>query len=479
MRNKFLSLLMAFVFLAAIGTPVLAAPMHQGRPTAYESGSSAGYHIWQEGERWHVRTVNAGTQRLFTGMIETDGTFADVTTVQSEKVERVAVDVSRSKIEFHFNSMAKADGFSFTLQNSQNATVTLYIDGRPVDTGNVYLGRQNRHPGNHSFPINPGNDNLAPSPYTNSRFQGQPTALNEGNVLGYFIWQEGERWILKTTTKGAQRNFTGTIKTAGQFSNVTRLQLEDNDFVRFNEAANEISFDLKTAGEQDGLTFQMSRGTDATFTLYLDGQPINTANIYLGAQNQRPTVNPFNLNSNADQYGSNDNRVFPSDEPNPNNANFQTIGSANAQGQPTALNPGKIFGYFLWQDAENRWILQTTTTGEERQFSGTIESTGTIYELKTLTTQRADGTVVDAVSNKINYSFKTGGAASGISISLGDGIRFNQSDKVSGLSFRVTEGAPLNFTLNVDGQPIDPANIYLGSANRHPAGNTMRIYSSN
>lgn len=479
MRNKFLALLMAFVFLAAIGTPVMAAPMHQGRPTAYDSGSAAGYHIWQEGERWHMRTVNAGTKRLFTGTIETDGTFADVTTTQSEKVERISVDVTPGKIDFNFNSMAKSDGFSFTLLNSQNATFTTYIDGRPVDPANVYLGRQNQHPGNHTFQINPGNDNPAPTPYTSSRFQGQPTVLNQGNVLGYFIWQEGERWILKTSTQGAQRNFTGTIKTGGRFANVNRLNLEDNDFVRFNEAANEISFDLKTAGEQDGLTFQMSSGTDATFTLYLDGQPINTANIYLGAQNQRPTINPFNLNSRDDQYGSNDNRVFPSDEPVSSNTNFQTIVSANAQGQPTAWNPGKTFGYFLWQDAENRWNLQTTTNGDERQFSGTIESTGTISELKTLSSQRADGTVVNGVSNKINYTFKTGGAASGISISLGDGVRFNQPDKVSGLSFRVTEGAPLNFTLNVDGQPIDPANIYLGSANRHPAGNTLKIYSSN
>ena len=243
--------------------------------------------------------------------------------------------------------------------------------------------------------------------------------------------------------------------------------------------ANEISFDFKTAGEQDGLTFQMNNGTDATFTLYLDGQPINTANIYLGAQNQRPTINPFNLPSSDDQYGSNENRVFPSDEPLSTNTNFQTIVAANAQGQPSALNAGKIFGYFLWQDAENRWNLQTTTTGDERQFSGTIESSGTIYEMKTLSSQRADGSVVNGVSNKIDYSFKTGGAASGISISLGDGIRFNQPDKVSGLSFRVTEGAPLNFRFNVDGQPIDPANIYLGSANRHPAGNTIKIYSSN
>lgn len=477
MRNRYLAMLITVIFLSAMGSAALAGTMYQGRPAAYDSGGTAGYYIWQEGNRWYVQTANNGTQRLFTGMIETDGTFTDVSTLASERVERAAVDVRSQKIEFHFNSMAKNDGLSFTLLNSQNATLTLYIDGAPVSPASIFLGRQNRHPNSHSFNVN----SLINDSYNNnssinsdspglSRFQGQPTALNPGNTLGYFIWQEGNRWFLKTTTKGAQRQFTGNVRTGSTFANVNKNNLEENDVVRFNEAGNEISFNLKTESDLDGISFEINGNSDATFTLYLDGQVINPSSIYLGSQNIRPTTNPFSINASESQYSTNETRVLASDD--------QLISSADVQGQPAALNPGNNFGYFIWQE-QNRWMLQTTTTGGERQFTGTIETDGLISDVNTMRSLRPDGAVVDAASNRINFTLKTGGAASGISISISDGIRLNQSDKLSGLSFLVSDGATLKFSLYADGQLIDPANIFLGNINRHPSSNALKIYSRN
>jgi hypothetical protein len=314
---------MTFVFLATLGLPVLAAPMYQGRPTDYNAGNSSGYYIWQDGERWYVQTANTGTQRLFSGMIETDGSFVDVSTMPSEKVERVAMDVRSQKIEFSFNSLAKNDGFSFSLINSQNATFTFYIDGRPVDSSNIYIGRQNRHPNSHSFSIN-----------------------NKPNENGYNNWS-------------------------------------------------------------------------------------------------------------------------------PNN---ETTSRSRFQGQPTELNPGNVFGYFIWQE-QNRWVVQTTTTGNERQFNGTIETDGTISDVQTSPSQRSDGQSVNTANNKINFTFKTGGTNTGVSISLGEGIRFNKSDKMNEFSFRVTDGSILKFNLYADGQLIDPANIYLGRENQHPSSGsgTLKI----
>jgi hypothetical protein len=88
--------------------------------------------------------------------------------------------------------------------------------------------------------------------------------------------------------------------------------------------------------------------------------------------------------------------------------------------------------------------------------------------------------VVDTAGNTISFAFKTGGSSTGLSISIGEGIRLNQSDKVSGLSFLVDNGGTLNFRLYADGQLIDPENIYIGRANRHPSSSSaLTIRSHN
>jgi len=462
MKNKFLSIFLTIFFLMAMVSPAMAARDYQGKPTKHEAGNSMGYYIWQEGNRWHVRTVNAGTQRLFTGMVETDGNFAEVTTLQSENVERVAVNVSSGKIDFHLNSAAKTDGFSFAVSNGQNVTFTLYADGLPVDPSNVYFGSGNRHPNASSFTARLNDDNSNDS----SQLQDRPTALNPGNVLGYFIWQEGDRWYLETTTRGAERQFTGTVRTQGTFADINRINLEGNDRTSTNNAGNEIDFDLKTTGEMDGFSFRVENSAAATFTLFIDGQPINSSNIYLGKANRHPETNSFTASrneivNNSTQY---------------NNSNSNTLSRTELsrfQGQPTALNPGNTFGYFIWQD-QNRWYLQTTTTGAERQFKGVIETDGTFSEVEKMRSQRAEGAVVDASGSKIEFSFKTGGSASGITLSFPEGLKMNQADKLSGLSFKAVDGAVLNFTLYVDGGVVDPSNIYIGNSNLHPSSNVIQ-----
>lgn len=316
MRNKWSVLFLVGIFLFTMTSPSLAATVHKGQPSVLDQANSVGYYIWQDGNRWHLRTVNAGTQRLFTGVIETDGKFSDVSILPSEKVERVALSVRTEKIEFHFNSTAKMDGLSFTVNGGQNATFTLFLDGLPVPAGNVYVGSGNLHPGANAFTVKLNDDSSAP------------------------------------------------------------------------------------------------------------------------------------------------------------------VVSTDYQGQPTALNPGNVFGYFIWQ-AQNRWYLQTTTTGAERLFTGSIETDGTLSDVTALKSLRPDGAVVNASGSKINFSFKTGGSGTGVSITFGEGLKLNQPDKLSGLSFLASDAATLSINLFVDGQAIDPASIYLGSTNQHPAGNALKIISRN
>ncbi len=463
MKNKFLPILVTIFFLMTMVSPAMAARDYQGKPSKHEAENTMGYYIWQEGARWNVRTVNAGTQHLFTGTVETDGAFTDVTTLQSEKVERVAMNVQNDKIEFHFNSAARTDGFSFTTSNGQTVTFTLYADGMPVDPSNIYFGSGNRHPNTSSFSVRL-NDNSSGNTDNSSLSEGQPSALNSGNALGYFLWQEGNRWYMQTTTRGAERQFTGTIRTNGALADLKRNNLEGTDRASINNAGNEINFDMKTSGNKDALSFRLDNSSALTFVLYIDGQPVNPSNVYIGIGNRHPDTNSFTVSRNEITNNSTNYN---------DNSNYNQNDSSRFQGQPSALNPGNAFGYFLWQD-QNRWYLQTTTTGAERQFRGVIETDGTFSEVEKMRSMRSEGAVVDVSGNKIEFAFKTGGSASGITLSFPDGLKMNQADKLSGLSFRTADGARLNFTLYVDGGAIDPSNIYIGSANMHPSSNVIQ-----
>ena len=496
MKNRLLVLLLTFVFFAAMSSAALAAPMLQGRPSAFDSGNSPGYYIWQDGDRWNVRTANNGMQHSFTGTVTTDGNFSDVVAQQSENSERIAMKVSRGQIGFQFNSAARNEGFSFTLQNSPNATFALYVDGRLVDTSNIYLGQQNWHPNSNAFTANSSivyntqptgyyslnndyNNNYNNNynsinndyNYSNtsygfpdngstdpSRFQGQPSALNPGNAIGYFVWLEGDRWFVKTTTRGLQRHFNGEITTGGVFDSLKYLDLEDNDTANLDQKGeNQISFDFKTSGDTDGISFQSVRGADTSFTLYLDGGLIDPSNIYLGSQNVHPIANPFNLNSSNDQYTMNNSRIQQSNPVITYNTNPTYNTQSRFQGQPSTLYNGNVLGYFVWQEGD-LWTLKTTTRGEQRQFTGSIGTNGSFNDVNRLDLESNDIVKLNAMSNNISFDLMTAG-------------------DLDGISFRLSNGADATFSLFLDGQPINPSNIFLGPQNLRPNANTFSLYS--
>ena len=189
----------------------------------------------------------------------------------------------------------------------------------------------------------------------------------------------------------------------------------------------------------------------------------------------KPNTNPFTLSMSTSRYAPGDSTYYPGNNPG---SGYGQLNSDDVRGKPTSMMAGNSFGYYIWQE-QNRWYLQTTTTGNERQFSGVIETDRGISDVQSMRSLRSEGDTVDSSNNRINFTFRTGGSGTGISLSLPDGLKFDRPDKVSGLSFLANEGATLNFTLYVDGQSVDPANVYLGNTNRHPYDNSLKIASHN
>jgi hypothetical protein len=44
------------------------------------------------------------------------------------------------------------------------------------------------------------------------KFDGRP-AFADGIDLSYYIWREGDKWLVRWTTKGQNRKFTGSVVT--------------------------------------------------------------------------------------------------------------------------------------------------------------------------------------------------------------------------------------------------------------------------
>ena len=289
----------------------------------------------------------------------------------------------------------------------------------------------------------------------NQGYEGRPAGSHNASSLGYYIWQDGDRWYLEVTNNGRERQFTGSIQTDGEFSHVKTLATEQKDRIRVDAERNKIGFRFRTGREKEGLSFTVFDGTALTIALYIDGQPVDPTRIHLGRQNRNPGENPFRINLRGD--AGPDSRI-------------------NYTGRPTMFAPGNSLGYFIWQDGE-RWYLEATTNGNERNFRGVIETDGTFADVRTVSTQSGDRAEQSPLEKLLDL---VGQNANKDSVTMNPDnnqidLSFRTSGDADGVSFSLRDGAFMKFTLYSDGQVIDASRIYLGRQNRNPAENPFRI----
>jgi hypothetical protein len=460
MRNKWMVIFTVFLILLAMATPVLAAPGNQGyegRPTGYSN--SPGYYIWQDGETWYLEVTNTGKERQFTGSIRTDGKFVQVKALAAEQNDRMRVDNEQNKISFRFRTEREKDGLSFAVLDGDRLDIALFIDGQPVEPSRIRLGRQNQNPSSNSFQINLRDNSYGLGNRVN--YTGRPTMLHPGNAMGYFIWQDGDRWYVESTTNGKVQNFSGVIETNGKFSDIQAVKTKrddrdgqsfleriadllgrnrdrNNDRFTIDSNNKRINFSFKTVDEADGLAFTLREGAFIKFTLDVDGILMDSSRIYLGKQNRNPTDNPFRIAIGDSGYGqdgqSSDSRY---------------------KGRPVSFDPGKDLGYYIWHE-NGYWNLQSTTRGRNRTFSGVIKSRRNIMNVVAVRTDRQDSIRLSDDKNTIRFNYQTAGGE-------------------EGFRFRAYEGEPIDFELYIDGQPVDRSLIHLGRNSVHPASHSFRL----
>jgi len=69
---------------------------------------------------------------------------------------------------------------------------------------------------------------LSPTVFAQAeKFDGRP-AFAEGIDIGYYIWREGDKWLVRWTTKGPNRKFTGSVVAeGGELHDLKRIDLDE------------------------------------------------------------------------------------------------------------------------------------------------------------------------------------------------------------------------------------------------------------
>jgi hypothetical protein len=169
---------------------------------------------------------------------------------------------------------------------------------------------------------------LSPSVFAQAdKFDGRP-AFAEGIDLGYYIWREGDKWLVRWTTKGPNRKFTGSVVAeGGELRDLKRIDLDEERKVLYpgraphvwvgprgrthvgggrapvvverkqdrieKDGDNRIVFAAITSNDIDGFNFKVdSKVTTLRFVLEINGRQM-AQKIEFGKDNQKPSSLPL------------------------------------------------------------------------------------------------------------------------------------------------------------------------------------------
>ena len=159
------------------------------------------------------------------------------------------------------------------------------------------------------------------------KFDGRP-AFAEGIDIGYYIWREGDKWLVRWTTKGPNRKFTGSVVAeGGELRDLKRIDLDEERKVLYpgraphvwvgprgrahagggrapvvvekkqdrieKDGDHRIVFAAITSSDIDGFNFKVdSKVTTLRFVLEINGRQM-AQKVEFGKDNQKPSSLPL------------------------------------------------------------------------------------------------------------------------------------------------------------------------------------------
>jgi hypothetical protein len=127
----------------------------------------------------------------------------------------------------------------------------------------------------------------------------RPDHFHAGDPSGVYLWHRAgvdHGWHLETTDprQTGAHTYTGTITTDGHFTDVRLVRPEDDDSATVDGSGN-LTFSFKTYSGIDGVDWRVDGGTQMTFTLTMDGQPLAADQINIGDNSRHPAGDPFTI----------------------------------------------------------------------------------------------------------------------------------------------------------------------------------------
>ena len=169
---------------------------------------------------------------------------------------------------------------------------------------------------------------LSPSTMAQAdKFDGRP-AFAEGIDLAYYIWREGDKWLVRWTTTGPNRKFTGSVVAeGGELHDLKRIDLDEERKVLYpgrapnvwvgprgrthvgggrapvvverkqdrieKDGDHRIVFAAITSNDIDGFNFKVDRKvTTLRFVLEINGRQM-PQRVEIGKNNQQAPTLPL------------------------------------------------------------------------------------------------------------------------------------------------------------------------------------------
>lgn len=133
------------------------------------------------------------------------------------------------------------------------------------------------------------------------KLDGKPDAFEPGRSTGYFIWQDREGLHLRATTDGSRHVFNGTIRTDGTFRDTFGKSKGGDDSFRVSGDRDKITFQFTNLGDTAGMDMYIQDGSYVTFNLSMDGDEVEPASIFIGADGWHPGDHKFTLRQETDR----------------------------------------------------------------------------------------------------------------------------------------------------------------------------------
>lgn len=159
------------------------------------------------------------------------------------------------------------------------------------------------------------------------KFDGKP-AFADGIELSYYVWREGDKWLVRWTTKGTNRKFTGSVVAeGGELHDLKRIDLDEERKVLYpgraprvyvgprgrtrvgggrapvvverkqdsieKDGDNRIVFATITSDDIDGFNFRVDKNvTTLRFILTINGRP-SPQHVQIGKNNEKASSLPL------------------------------------------------------------------------------------------------------------------------------------------------------------------------------------------